>query len=135
VKILDLYIIKRFLLTFVFILALIMSIAIIFDVSEQIDDLIRTKAPLKGILWDYYKNFVLFYGNLFSPLLTFLAVIFFTSQLANRTEIVAILSGLLFAVPAYRLHQTLDMKHARTLMFASFAYLPIVQLAFVLDKI
>ncbi|MEQ9186966.1 MAG: LptF/LptG family permease [Cryomorphaceae bacterium] len=92
-KILDLYIIKRFLLTFVFILALIMSIAIIFDVSEQIDDLIRTKAPLKAVLWDYYKNFVLFYGNLFSPLLTFLAVIFFTSQLANRTEIVAILSG------------------------------------------
>ena len=48
---------------------------------------------------------------------------------------VALLCGLLFAVPAYRLHQTLDMKHARTLMFASFAYLPIVQLAFVLDKI
>lgn len=92
-KIIDLYIIKRFLLTFFFILALIMSIAIIFDISEQIDDLIRTKAPLKAVLIDYYLNFVLFYGNLFSPLLTFLAVIFFTSQLANRTEIVAMLSG------------------------------------------
>jgi lipopolysaccharide export system permease protein len=93
VKIIDLYIIKRFLLTFFFILGLIMAIAIIFDVSEQIDDFVRTDAPLSAILWDYYKNFVLFYGNLFSPLLTFLAVIFFTSQLANRTEIVAILSG------------------------------------------
>ena len=92
-KILDLYIIKRFLLTFVFIMALIMLIAIIFDVSEQIDDLIRTRAPLSSILFNYYKNFVLFYGNLFSPLLTFIAVIFFTSQLANRTEIVAMLSG------------------------------------------
>ena len=70
-----------------------MAIAIIFDISEQIDDLVENNAPLKGILWDYYKNFVLFYGNLFSPLLTFLAVIFFTSQLASRTEIVAILSS------------------------------------------
>lgn len=56
-------------------------------------------------------------------------------MVGNIALIVAILSGLLFAVPAYRLHQTLDMKYARTLMFASFAYLPIVQLAFVLDKI
>jgi protoheme IX farnesyltransferase len=56
-------------------------------------------------------------------------------MVGNIALIVAILSGLLFAVPAYRLYQTLDMKHARTLMFASFAYLPIVQLAFVLDKI
>lgn len=92
-KIIDLYIIKRFLLTFFFILGLIMAIAIIFDVSEQIDDFVKNNAPLSGILWNYYKNFVLFYGNLFSPLLTFLAVIFFTAQLANRTEIVAILSG------------------------------------------
>jgi len=92
-KLIDIYIIKRFLLTFVFILALIMSIAIIFDVSEQIDDFISRNAPLEGILIDYYLNFILFYGNLFSPLLTFLAVIFFTAQLANRTEIVAILSS------------------------------------------
>jgi lipopolysaccharide export system permease protein len=92
-KIIDLYIIKRFLLTFFFILSLIMAIAIIFDVSEQIDNFVKTNAPLDAILWDYYKNFVLFYGNLFSPLLTFLAVIFFTAQLANRTEIVAILSS------------------------------------------
>ena len=56
-------------------------------------------------------------------------------MVGNIALIVAVLCGLLFAVPAFRLHQTLDMKHARTLMFASFAYLPIVQLAFVLDKI
>lgn len=92
-KILDLYIIKRFLLTFFFILGLIMSIAMIFDISEQIDDFIKRDAPLFEILFKYYLNFILFYGNLFSPLLTFLSVIFFTSQLANRTEIVAILSS------------------------------------------
>lgn len=92
-KIIDLYIIKRFLLTFFFILGIIMSIAIIFDVSEQIDDLIENNAPILGVLFEYYLNFVLFYGNLFSPLLVFLSVIFFTSQLASRTEIVAILSG------------------------------------------
>lgn len=92
-KKIDLYIIKRFLLTFVFILGMIMSIAIIFDISEQIDDFIKNNAPLSSILFDYYLNFILFYGNLFSPLLTFLAVIFFTSQMASRTEIVAILSS------------------------------------------
>lgn len=92
-KKIDIYIIKRFLLTFLFILAMIMSIAIIFDVSEQIDDFIENDATLMGILFDYYLNFILYYGNLFSPLLTFLAVIFFTSQMASRTEIVAILSS------------------------------------------
>ncbi|GAB4383113.1 MAG: LptF/LptG family permease [Salibacteraceae bacterium] len=92
-KILDRYIIKRFLLTFFFILGIIMAIAIIFDISEQIDDFIKNDAPLRAILFDYYANFILFYGNLFSPLLVFLAVIFFTSQLASRSEIVAMLSG------------------------------------------
>ncbi len=92
-KILDRYIIKRFLLTFFFILGLIMLIAMIFDISEQIDDFIKREAPLGAIIFKYYVNFVIFYGNLFSPLLTFLSVIFFTAQLANRTEIVAILSS------------------------------------------
>lgn len=70
-----------------------MSIAIIFDVSEHVDNFMEHNAPISAIFFDYYKNFILFYGNLFSPLLTFLAVIFFTSQLASRTEIVAILSS------------------------------------------
>jgi lipopolysaccharide export system permease protein len=92
-KKLDLYIIKKFLTTFFFILGVIMLIAIIFDVSEQIDDFIKREAPLKGILVDYYLNFILFYGNLFSPLLIFIAVIFFTSKMASNSEIVAILSA------------------------------------------
>ena len=92
-KKLDLYIIKRFLLTFFYILGIIMSIAIIFDVSEKVDDFLSKKPPFMAVVIDYYFNFFLYYGNLFSSLLIFIAVIFFTAQLASRTEIVAILSS------------------------------------------
>lgn len=70
-----------------------MSIAVVFDVSEKIDDFLKNKAPLYDILFTYYLNFVIFYSNLFSALLIFIAVIFFTTKLANRTEFVAILSS------------------------------------------
>jgi lipopolysaccharide export system permease protein len=70
-----------------------MSIAVVFDVSEKIDDFVKNQAPLKDILLDYYLNFVIYYGNLFSALLIFIAVIFFTSKMANRTEFIAILSS------------------------------------------
>jgi len=90
---LDRYIVKKFLGTFFFILTLLMSIAAIFDVSEKIDDFIKSGAPLKAILFDYYVNFIIHYGNLFSPLLIFISVIWFTGKMAHQTEIVAILSG------------------------------------------
>lgn len=92
-KILDRYIIKKFLGTFIFIEVLIMSIAIVFDISEKIDDFIRGGAPFQAIVSDYYLNFVLFYGNLFSSLLIFIAVILFTSKMAQRSEIIAILAS------------------------------------------
>lgn len=92
-KKLDLYIIKKFLGTFFFILTLLMIIASIFDVSEKIDDFIESAAPLNAILFDYYVNFFIHYGNLFSPLLIFISVIWFTGKMAHQTEIVAILSG------------------------------------------
>ncbi len=92
-KKLDLYIIKKFLGTFFFILAVIMSIAIVFDVSEKLEKLLKNEAPFDQIIFKYYFNFVLYYGNLFSSLLIFLAVLLFTSQMAQRTEIVAILAG------------------------------------------
>lgn len=53
----------------------------------------RSKPTVSQVIFDYYVNFILFYGNLFSPLIIFLALIFFTSRMAHRTEIVAILSG------------------------------------------
>lgn len=92
-KLLDRYIILKFLGTFFFSMALIILIVVVFDISEKIDDFIGKEAPLKAIIFDYYFNFIPFFLNLFSPLFTFIAVIFFTSQMATRTEIVAILSS------------------------------------------
>lgn len=90
---LDWYIIKKFLGTFFFSIALILLIVVVFDISEKIDDFIDKEAPLRNIIFDYYLNFIPYFGNLFSPLFTFIAVIFFTSKLANNTEIISILSS------------------------------------------
>ncbi len=74
-----------------------MVIAIIFDVSEKLDDFLKHDVPMEEIVFDYYLNFVFFYANLFSPLLIFLSVILFTSSMAFKSEIVAILaSGISF---------------------------------------
>ena len=70
-----------------------MALAVIFDVSERIDDFVSRQAPIKAILFEYYLNFVFYYSNLFSGLIIFIAVIFFTSKMASNTEIVAILTG------------------------------------------
>lgn len=96
-KKLDLYIIKKFLGTFFFSIALIIAIAIVFDFSENIDDFIEKKAPTKAIIFDYYLNFIPYFANLFSSLFIFISVIFFTSKMATNTEIIAILaSGISF---------------------------------------
>jgi lipopolysaccharide export system permease protein len=92
-KLLDRYIIRKFLGTFIYAITLIITIAIIFDISEKIDEFIEKKAPLKAIIFEYYFNFIPFFVNLFAPLFTFIAVIFFTSRMAFNTEIVAILTG------------------------------------------
>jgi lipopolysaccharide export system permease protein len=89
----DLYIIKKFLGTFFFTLVLLIFIVIVFDISEKIDDFLRHDAPLKTIIFNYYLNFVPYFINLFSYLLTFIAVIFFTSRMASDSEIIAILSS------------------------------------------
>lgn len=90
---LDIYIIKKFIGTYFFAIALIISIAVVFDISEKIDDFIEKEAPLKAIIFDYYMNFIPYFANLFSSLFTFIAVIFFTSKMAYNTEIIAILSS------------------------------------------
>lgn len=74
-------------------MVLIILIVVVFDISEKIDDFINKDAPLKAIIVDYYFNFIPYFVNLFSPLFTFIAVILFTSKMATRTEIVAILSS------------------------------------------
>lgn len=90
-KILDTYIIKKFFGTFILSISLIILIIIVFDISEKLEDF--KAVSLNSIVFDYYFNFIPYYANLFSPLFTFIAVIFFTSRMASRTEIVAILSS------------------------------------------
>ena len=92
-KRIDTYIIMKFLGTYFFSLALILSIAVVFDLTEKLDNFFENKAPLKAIVFEYYVNFIPFYMNMFSPLFTFISVIFFTSKMATNTEIIAILSS------------------------------------------
>ena len=91
VKILDLYIIKKFLGTYIFAIILILAITIMFDINEKLDAFL--KAPLSATIFDYFLNFLPYFANQFSPLFTFIAVIFFTSKLADNSEIIAMLSA------------------------------------------
>ncbi len=93
IKILDWYIIRKFIGTYVFSILLIISIAIVFDVNENLAKFTQFHAPLKAIVFDYYANFVPYFANLFSPLFVFIAVIFFTSKLAGTSEIISMLAA------------------------------------------
>lgn len=92
-KTIDRYIIGKFLGTFFLTITLILAIAVVFDTSEKIENFLREGASAKEIIIDYYLNFIVFYGNLFSSMIVFIAVIFFTSRMTDKTEIVAILTG------------------------------------------
>lgn len=92
-SILDRYIIRKFLGTYIFSIILIISIAVVFDINEKLDKFLSNDAPLKAIIFEYYVNFVPYYTNLFSALFVFIAVIFFTSKLADNSEIIAMLSN------------------------------------------
>lgn len=92
-KTIDFYISRKFLGTFFYAIALILSIAIVFDISENLDEFLSKEIPVKEIIFDYYLNFIPYFANLFSPLFTFIAVIYFTSKMAYNTEIIAILSS------------------------------------------
>lgn len=92
-KTIDFYITKKFLGTFFYAIALIISISVVFDISENLDEFISKDIPGRDIVFDYYMNFIPYFANLFSPLFTFIAVIYFTSKMAYNTEIIAILSS------------------------------------------
>lgn len=91
-KILDIYIIKKFLGTYFFAIALIISIAVVIDMNENLDRFTEKGATWSAIIFDYYLNFIPYFSNLFSPLFVFIAVIFFTSKLAENSEIIAMFS-------------------------------------------
>ncbi len=93
----DRYIIRKFLSTFFFALILFLIIAIVFDITEKLDDFIDGKIPLYEIVFTYYFSFIPYFAILFTPLFLFVSVIFFTSRMAANSEIVAILnSGMTF---------------------------------------
>lgn len=90
-KIIDWYILKRFLVTFLFTLLILIPIAIAIDISEKIDNFLEhPNLQVSEIIEDYYINFTIYYVNVFMPLALFIAVILFTSKLSNNTEIIAI---------------------------------------------
>ncbi len=90
--ILDRYILKRYLITFLGMLLLFVPIGIMANLAEKIGKIIDNEAPLAEVIV-FYGNFTLVIGNLLLPIFLFLSIIFFTSKLASNTEIVAILSS------------------------------------------
>jgi lipopolysaccharide export system permease protein len=92
-KIIDIYIIKKYLSTFFFLLGIVIVICVVVDFNEKSDDIFDKQIPLGSLFLDYYLYFIPFWGNLLSPVCIFLAVIFFTSRMAQRTELVPLLSS------------------------------------------
>ena len=89
-KILDRYIIWKFLTTFFFMLGVIMILATVFDLSEKLSEFIANDASVSEVVFDYYVNFILFYSNMFSSMIIFVSVIWFTAKMAQDTEIIPI---------------------------------------------
>ncbi len=92
-KIIDWYIIKKYLGTFIFTLGIFTVIIVVFDVSEKLDDFLKHEAPVDKIIFEFYAGFIPYYLNFLSPLINFIAVILFTAKMADQTEIVPILSS------------------------------------------
>ena len=89
-KIIDGYLLRKMLGTVVFAITLLMTIVIVFDVSENIQRFMSHNIPAKEVIVGYYFNFVPYFINLFIPLFTFISVIWFTSKLSSRNEIISI---------------------------------------------
>jgi lipopolysaccharide export system permease protein len=91
---LDRYIIKKFLGTFFYVVLMFgVLLPVIFDLTEKMDDILEKDIPISELVFDYYLNFIPYFANLFTPIFGFISVVFFTSRMANQTEIVAILSS------------------------------------------
>lgn len=92
-KILDRYIIRKFLTTFFFMLGVIMVLAMVFDLAERLAEFIDNQAPVSEIILGYYVNFLMYYGNTFSSMIIFISVIWFTAKMAQETEIIPMLNS------------------------------------------
>jgi len=91
VKIIDKYILKKYFATFLGLMLLFIPISIIFDLSERIDKIFENHVPFKEVA-GYYGNFILYFFNLLFPIFLFLSIIWFTSRMAQNTEIIAMLN-------------------------------------------
>ena len=91
IKQFDAYIMKKFLGTFFFIILLLFAIIVMFDINEKLDAMLA--APLKETVFKYFMNFIPYFMNQFAPLFVFISVIYFTSKMADHSEIIAILSS------------------------------------------
>jgi lipopolysaccharide export system permease protein len=92
-KILDRYIISKYLKTFFFVQLIIISVAVVVDYSEKSDAFIEKKAPLQEIIFDYYFSYIPWMANIMTPIAVFIATVFITAKMASHTEIVAMLSS------------------------------------------
>lgn len=89
----DWYILKKFIVTFIFCMLLFTVIAVAVDSSEKTDDFVKANLTTSDIITKYYLGFVPFIWSLLFPLFVFIAVIFFTSRMATRSEVIAILAS------------------------------------------
>lgn len=93
IKLIDWYILRKFISTTVFMVLIFSVISVVIDASEKTDDFVKSGLPAYKIITQYYFGFVPFIISMIFPLMSFIAVIFFTSKMAGRSEIVAILAG------------------------------------------
>ncbi len=92
-KKIDRYILSKYLTTFFFCLILFTAIVVVVDISEKTDNFVKSKLPVSKIITDYYFGFIPRIDAMLFPLFVFISVIFFTSKMAGRSEIIAILSS------------------------------------------
>ena len=91
-KILDWYILKKYLSTFITIQLLFIPIAIVVNLADNIDKILANEVPF-NLVAEYYFNFTIYFSSSLLPLFLFLSVIWFTSKLASNTEVIAFLSS------------------------------------------
>lgn len=92
-SIIDKYIIRRFLTTFFFIFAIVMLLSMVFDIAEKLSYFLENNASWSEVIFEYYVSFILYFGNMFSSLIIFISVIWFTAKMSRDTEIIPILNS------------------------------------------
>lgn len=92
-KILDIYILRKFIVTYLFTVAILIAVLIVIDLAEKIEDFNKPELTLWKIIFEYYLNFIPHYANMLSPLMIFISAVFVTAKMATHTEIIAMLSS------------------------------------------